>query len=115
MIAHITTASRSIVVLFLFDSFCELQKGNNVVVCPEIIEMPIMCGRRLWEAPNQKAWESEYDRLLKTQRDVREPLKLKDLWNEANGEKLEGWVAEMDVLGSAVLGIAISANEADRS
>lgn len=87
-----------------------------MTVCPEIIEMPILCSRRLWEAPNQEAWEGEYDRLLKTtQHDGREGLKLKDLWNEANGEKLEGWIAEMDVLGSAVLGIAMSANEANRS
>lgn len=105
---------RSILVIFLFDSFCELQKGKNVVVCPEIIEMPLLCSRRLWEAPNQETWANEYERLLKTQFSVKGALKLRDLWNEGERAKLDGWIAEMDVLGSTVLGIAMSANEAGR-
>lgn len=101
--------------MFLLDSFCELQKGKNVVVCPEIIEMPLISSRRLWEAPDQETWESEYERLLKTQRGMGGALKLRDLWSEADGgERLEGWISEMDVLGSTVLGIAMSANEAGR-
>lgn len=94
-----------------------MQKGKNVVVCPEIIEMPLLCGRRLWEAPDQETWESEYEGLLKMRSGVKKALKLRDLWTEAGGEsdKLDEWIAEMDVLGSTVLGIAASANEAGQS
>lgn len=70
--------------------------------------MPLLSSRRLWEAPSREIWEAEYERMLKTEYGN---LKLKDLWNETGGEKLDAWVAEMDVLGSTILAIAMSANE----
>lgn len=79
-----------------------------MIVCPDIIEMPLLCSKRLWEAPSREIWESEYERMLKTGCGS---LKLKDLWNETGGERLDAWAAEMDVLGSTILGIAMSANE----
>lgn len=114
IVAQILISSRTVLILFILDSFCEMQKGMNAVVCPEIIEMPLLCGKRLWEAPNQETWVSEYERLPKAQSVVKGALKLRDLWNGAGreSEKLDGWIAEMDVLGSTVLGIAMSANGA---
>lgn len=102
------------VVLFIFDSLCELQRGGNVIVCPEVGEMPLLSSKRLWEAPNRETWEIEYEKFLKSQHGRVGALKLKDLWVEAGGERLEEWIAGMDVLGSEILGIAVSANEAGR-
>lgn len=106
--------ARLILVLFLLDSLYELQQGRNVTVCPEIIEVPLPSSKRLWEAADRGTWEIEYERFLKSQYGGIGILTLRDLWDGVNGEKLEGWVAEMDVLGSAVLGIAMSVSEAQR-
>lgn len=103
-------------VLFLFDSLCELHQGKDVAVCPELREMPLPSSKRLWEASNRDVWKMEYGRLLKTQYGSKGALKLEDLWGlEVGGERMEEWVAEMDGLGSAVLSVSMSAHEEIRS
>jgi hypothetical protein len=96
-------------VLFLLDSLSELRRGGAVIVCPDMIELPLPASRRLWEATDSTTWEREYD--------GHQPTGMMycfmDLWTKEE-DNLISWISEMDLLGSAVLSISMAAKQSRR-
>lgn len=95
---------------FILDTLGELHHGRRVTVCPEVAQMPLPASKSLWEAPDRATWEREFDKKVCRQATSEQPKQLREIWGLGpHDERLDEWIAEMDVLGSAVLSISMCA------
>ncbi|PYH85644.1 hypothetical protein BO82DRAFT_327355 [Aspergillus uvarum CBS 121591] len=105
----VASKRRAIFAMYLFSSVYNADQLLPNFIADEVGGVFAPEGRSLWEAPDRKTWEREYDRHLLTWEDGM--LEISELWRSARTgtveqrERIERWLQAVDEFGMLLFGV----------
>ena len=108
----VSAKRRAILALYCFECVFTVMSGLPTFPCDELMPLPAPAGKVLWQSRDKEQWECAYKQWLTNWKDG--PFLMSDLMRrprtEAETEKLDRWLGEVDEFGMMIMTVVNSAH-----